>query len=61
MNLGGRPLRFVEIGEDLFHQSDGDTMIAFDRDERGRISRFVVNSVGRSNASGSLHRWPGCR
>ncbi len=46
MNLGGRPLRFVEIGEDLFRQSDGDTMIAFVRDERGRISRFVVNSVG---------------
>ena len=46
MNLGGRPLRFVEIGEDLFRQSDGDTMVAFVRDERGRISRFVVNSVG---------------
>jgi CubicO group peptidase (beta-lactamase class C family) len=46
MKLGGRPLRFVEIGEDLFRQSDGDTMIAFVRDERGRIARFVVNSVG---------------
>jgi CubicO group peptidase (beta-lactamase class C family) len=46
MKLGGRPLRFVEIGEDLFRQSDGDTMVAFVRDERGRISRFVVNSVG---------------
>jgi CubicO group peptidase (beta-lactamase class C family) len=46
MNLGGRTLRFVEIGEDLFRQSDGDTMIAFVRDERGRISRFVVNSLG---------------
>jgi CubicO group peptidase (beta-lactamase class C family) len=46
LKLGGRPLRFVEIGEDLFRQSDGDTMIAFVRDERGRISRFVVNSVG---------------
>lgn len=46
MSLGGRPLRFVQIGEDLFRQSDGDTMIAFVRDERGRISRFVVNSVG---------------
>ena len=46
MNLGGPPLRFVEIGEDLFRQSDGDTMIAFVRDERGRISHFLVNSVG---------------
>jgi hypothetical protein len=46
MTLGGRPLRFVEIGEDLFRQSDGDSMIAFVRDEGGRISRFVVNSVG---------------
>jgi CubicO group peptidase (beta-lactamase class C family) len=46
MKLGARPLRFVEIGEDLFRQSDGDTLVAFVRDERGRISRFVVNSVG---------------
>ena len=46
MNLGGRTLRFVEIGEDLFRQTDGDMMIAFVRDERGRINRFVLNSVG---------------
>jgi hypothetical protein len=46
MKLGARPLRFVEIGEDLFRQSDGDTLVAFVRDERGRINRFVVNSVG---------------
>jgi CubicO group peptidase (beta-lactamase class C family) len=54
MKLGGRPLRFVEIGEDLFRQSDGDAMIAFVRDERGRISRFVVNSVGTLERIGFL-------
>jgi CubicO group peptidase (beta-lactamase class C family) len=46
MSLGGRSLRFVEIGADLFRQTDGDMMIAFVRDERGRIGRFVVNSAG---------------
>jgi CubicO group peptidase (beta-lactamase class C family) len=43
MSLGGPPLRFVEIGADLFRQPEGDTTIAFVRDERGAISHLVTN------------------
>ena len=45
INLGGPPLRFVEVGEDLFRQPDGDATIAFLRDERGAI-RHVVTPIG---------------
>lgn len=43
--LGGPALRFVEVGEDLFRQPDGDVTIAFLRDERGAISH-VVTPIG---------------
>jgi hypothetical protein len=43
ISLGGAPLRFVEIGEDLFRQPDGDATIAFVRDERGAISHLVTH------------------
>jgi CubicO group peptidase (beta-lactamase class C family) len=41
IKLGGPTLRFVEIGKDLFRQSDGDATIAFVRDEHGAISHLV--------------------
>ena len=40
--IGGPPLRFVEIGQDLFRQINGDATIAFVRDERGAISHLVA-------------------
>jgi len=40
--IGGPPLRFVEIGTDLFRQVNGDATIAFVRDERGAISHLVA-------------------
>ena len=40
--IGGPPLRFVEIGNDLFRQINGDATIAFVRDERGAISHLVA-------------------
>jgi hypothetical protein len=40
--LGGESLRLMEIGKDLFRQSDGDTTIAFLRDERGAITHAVT-------------------
>jgi hypothetical protein len=40
--LGGPPLRFVEIGQDLFRQTNGDATIAFVRDQRGAISHLVA-------------------
>ncbi len=42
VSLGGPPQRFVEIGDDLFRQPDGDATIAFVRDERGAISHLVT-------------------
>lgn len=45
INLGGPPLRFVEVGEDLFRQPDGDATIAFLRDARGAITH-VVTPIG---------------
>jgi CubicO group peptidase (beta-lactamase class C family) len=41
--LGGPPLRYVEIGEDLFRQPDGDTTVAFVRNERGAITHLVTH------------------
>ena len=40
--IGGPPRRFVEIGTDLFRQTDGDATIAFVRNERGAISHLVA-------------------
>ena len=40
--IGGPPLRFVEIGPDLFRQVNGDATIAFVRDGRGAISHLVA-------------------
>ena len=40
--IGGPPLRFVEIGKDLFRQANGDATIAFVRNERGAISDLVA-------------------
>ena len=40
--INGPPLRFVEIGKDLFRQINGDATIAFVRDERGAISHLVA-------------------
>lgn len=45
INLGGPPLRFVEVGKDLFRQPDGDATIAFLRDARGAITH-VVTPIG---------------
>lgn len=40
--IGGPPLRYVEIGKDLFRQTNGDATIAFVRNERGAVSHLVA-------------------
>jgi hypothetical protein len=42
IKIGGPALRFVEVGDDLFRQVDGDATIAFVRDERGAITHAVT-------------------
>jgi CubicO group peptidase (beta-lactamase class C family) len=49
VTVGGPTLRFVEIGKDLFRQPDGDTTIAFVRDQRGAITHLL-------SPSGTLER-----
>jgi CubicO group peptidase (beta-lactamase class C family) len=40
--IGGPPQRYVEIGKDLFRQTNGDATIAFVRNERGAVSHLVA-------------------
>jgi hypothetical protein len=37
--------RFVAAGQDLFRQVDGNERIAFQRDARGRVTHFFIDSV----------------
>src|SRR5262245_55596783 len=40
--VGGPPQRYVEIGQDVLRQTNGDATIAFVRNERGAISHLVA-------------------
>lgn len=43
INLIGEPQEFVEIGKHLFHEVDGDWIVAFGEDEDGNIQDFHVD------------------
>jgi CubicO group peptidase (beta-lactamase class C family) len=39
---GREPVRMVEIADDLFRQQNGDLLVAFERDAKGKVTRAIT-------------------